>query len=104
MNFQVVSDYHPKGDQPQAIEKLVANLEDGAKYQTLLGATGTGKTKSLQILAEQMSMQGIPSLLMDLKGDLSGLAQPGETNKHIEKRALAIGEPYRPIKLLVELF
>jgi len=74
------------------------------RHGLIAGATGTGKTKSLQILAEQMSMQGIPSLLMDLKGDLSGLAQPGETNKHIEKRALAIGEPYRPIKLLVELF
>ncbi|MGJ3238887.1 MAG: excinuclease ABC subunit UvrB [Anaerolineae bacterium] len=43
-DLRLVSDFAPTGDQPQAIEKLVANLEDGAKYQTLLGATGTGKT------------------------------------------------------------
>ena len=44
MNFQVVSDYSPKGDQPQAIEKLSQGIVDGEKYQTLLGVTGSGKT------------------------------------------------------------
>lgn len=44
MNFQVVSDYSPKGDQPQAIEKLTQGIIDGEKYQTLLGVTGSGKT------------------------------------------------------------
>lgn len=44
MNFQVVSDYSPKGDQPQAIEKLTQSIIDGEKYQTLLGVTGSGKT------------------------------------------------------------
>ncbi len=44
MNFQVVSDYQPKGDQPQAIEKLVQGIIDGEKFQTLLGVTGSGKT------------------------------------------------------------
>ncbi|HRL72067.1 MAG: excinuclease ABC subunit UvrB [Flavobacterium sp.] len=44
MNFQVVSDYQPKGDQPQAIEKLVQGIIDGDKFQTLLGVTGSGKT------------------------------------------------------------
>jgi len=42
--LKLVSEFEPTGDQPQAIEKLVKNLENGAKYQTLLGATGTGKT------------------------------------------------------------
>ncbi|MCC6973137.1 MAG: excinuclease ABC subunit UvrB [Anaerolineae bacterium] len=42
--FELVSDYQPTGDQPQAIEKLVAGFEQGLKHQTLLGATGTGKT------------------------------------------------------------
>src|SRR5690349_16657885 len=42
--FQVISPYQPQGDQPQAIDKLVANLRSGANFQTLLGATGTGKT------------------------------------------------------------
>jgi excinuclease ABC subunit B len=44
MNFQVVSDYQPKGDQPEAIKKLVQGLNDGDPYQTLLGVTGSGKT------------------------------------------------------------
>ncbi|HOZ73977.1 MAG TPA: excinuclease ABC subunit UvrB [Flavobacterium sp.] len=44
MNFQVVSDYKPTGDQPQAIQKLAQGIEDGDKYQTLLGVTGSGKT------------------------------------------------------------
>lgn len=44
MNFQVVSDYQPKGDQPQAIEKLAQGINDGEQYQTLLGVTGSGKT------------------------------------------------------------
>jgi excinuclease ABC subunit B len=44
MNFQVVSDYQPKGDQPQAIEKLTQGIIDGEQFQTLLGVTGSGKT------------------------------------------------------------
>lgn len=44
MNFKVVSDYQPKGDQPQAIEKLAQGINDGEQFQTLLGVTGSGKT------------------------------------------------------------
>ncbi|PWA07121.1 excinuclease ABC subunit UvrB [Flavobacterium laiguense] len=44
MNFQVISEYQPKGDQPQAIEKLAQGIEAGERYQTLLGVTGSGKT------------------------------------------------------------
>jgi excinuclease ABC subunit B len=44
MNFQVVSDYQPKGDQPQAIEKLARGINEGEQFQTLLGVTGSGKT------------------------------------------------------------
>jgi len=44
MNFQVVSDYQPKGDQPQAIKKLAQGINDGEQFQTLLGVTGSGKT------------------------------------------------------------
>jgi hypothetical protein len=74
------------------------------RHGLIAGATGTGKTKSLQVLAEELSLKGIPSVLMDLKGDLSGLAKPGETNKHIEKRADAMGIPYKAQQLFVELF
>jgi DNA helicase HerA-like ATPase len=78
-------------------------LKSLTRHGLIAGATGTGKTKSLQILAEQMSNFGIPSLVMDLKGDLSGLAQPGENNKHIEWRHGMIGVPYEPGAKPVEL-
>jgi excinuclease ABC subunit B len=54
MKFQVVSDYHPKGDQPQAIEKLARGIEDGEKYQTLLGVTGSGKTFTVANVIEEI--------------------------------------------------
>ena len=46
-DFNLVSDFQPTGDQPQAIEELVAGLNDGHRLQTLLGATGTGKTYTI---------------------------------------------------------
>ena len=52
--FQLVSDFKPTGDQPQAIEQLVAGLEQGYKHQTLLGATGTGKTFVMSKVIEQV--------------------------------------------------
>lgn len=54
MKFQVVSDYHPKGDQPQAIEKLARGIEDGEKFQTLLGVTGSGKTFTVANVIEEI--------------------------------------------------
>jgi excinuclease ABC subunit B len=54
MKFQVVSDYQPKGDQPQAIEKLARGIEDGEKFQTLLGVTGSGKTFTVANVIEEI--------------------------------------------------
>lgn len=73
------------------------------RHGLIAGATGTGKTKSLQVMAEQMALKGIPSVLMDIKGDLSGLGQPGENNDHIVWRSGAIGVDYEPQKMLIEL-
>ena len=73
------------------------------RHGLIAGATGTGKTKTLQVLAEQMSLKGIPSVLMDIKGDLSGLAKPGASNDHIVWRHGAIGVPYEPDQMPVEL-
>lgn len=73
------------------------------RHGLIAGATGTGKTKSLQVLAEQLSLNGIPSVLMDIKGDLSGLGKAGENNDHIKWRSGAIGVDYDPMGLLVEL-
>ena len=54
MKFQVVSEYQPKGDQPQAIEKLVQGVKSGEKYQTLLGVTGSGKTFTAANVIQQV--------------------------------------------------
>ncbi len=74
------------------------------RHGLIAGATGTGKTKTLQVLAEQMSLNGIPTFLMDLKGDLSGLAESGSMNDHIKWRHGVIGDlPYEPQGLPVEI-
>src|SRR4051812_46250295 len=57
------------------------------RHGLIAGATGTGKTKTLQGLAEQLSAAGVPVLVADIKGDLSGLSQPGATNEKIAQRA-----------------
>ena len=54
MNFQVVSDYSPKGDQPLAIKKLVAGVDSNEQYQTLLGVTGSGKTFTVANVIENV--------------------------------------------------
>ena len=64
------------------------------RHGLIAGATGTGKTKTLQIIIEQLSAKGIPSLVMDIKGDLSGVAVPGENNPKIEERHHHIGIPF----------
>ncbi len=64
------------------------------RHGLIAGATGTGKTKTLQIIIEQLSGKGVPSLVMDIKGDLSGVAVPGDSNPKIEERNNAIGIPF----------
>ncbi|MBK8226398.1 MAG: DUF853 family protein [Flavobacteriales bacterium] len=73
------------------------------RHGLICGATGSGKTKTLQVLAEQLSLNGVPSLLMDVKGDLSGIAAPGASNEKIEARHAKLGIPYEPQGLPVEL-
>jgi DNA helicase HerA-like ATPase len=71
-------------------------LETLNRHGLISGATGTGKTKTLQIIAEQMSANGIPTLLMDIKGDLSGIAVPSGGHPKIDERHEAIGFPFEP--------
>ncbi len=73
------------------------------RHGVIAGATGTGKTKSMQVFAEQLSLAGVPCVMMDIKGDLSGLARPGSGNKHIDFRKEAIGIDWEGRGLPVEL-
>ena len=73
------------------------------RHGLIAGATGTGKTKSLQVLAENLSDKGIPVLLMDIKGDLSGLAQPSPGHPKIDERHKKIGLPFESKSFPVEV-
>ena len=73
------------------------------RHGLIAGATGTGKTKTLQVLAENLSDKGIPVMLMDLKGDLSGLAQPSPGHAKIDERHEKIGFPFEASSFPVEI-
>ena len=80
--------------QKEALVKLP--LKTLNRHGLIAGATGTGKTITLQVIAENMCAKGIPVLLMDLKGDLSGIAKAGITNPKIEERHAVLGIPFVP--------
>lgn len=73
------------------------------RHGLIAGATGTGKTKTLQVLAENLSEKGVPVLLMDIKGDLSGLAQPSPGHSKIDERHEKIGLPFEAKSFPVEI-
>lgn len=73
------------------------------RHGLIAGATGTGKTKTLQVLAENLSEKGVPVLLMDIKGDLSGLAKPSPGHPKIDERHEKIGLPFEPKSFPVEI-
>jgi DNA helicase HerA-like ATPase len=73
------------------------------RHGLIAGATGTGKTKSLQLLAEGLSKAGVPVMLMDIKGDASGLAMPGVLNPIIQQRSGQIGMEWEGKGFPVEL-
>jgi DNA helicase HerA-like ATPase len=73
------------------------------RHGLVAGATGTGKTKTLQLMAEQLSAAGVPVLAADIKGDLSGLAEPGDATDRITSRATAVGQTWTGMACPVEL-
>lgn len=73
------------------------------RHGLIAGATGTGKTKTLQMLAEGLSDASVPVLLMDIKGDLSGIAAAGTVNGNITDRCLKIGVEFKPAAYPVDL-
>jgi DNA helicase HerA-like ATPase len=65
------------------------------RHGLVAGATGTGKTKTLQVIAEQLSAAGVPVLMADVKGDLSGLSKPGESSDKVTARAKESGDDWQ---------
>ena len=74
------------------------------RHGLVAGATGTGKTKTLQLLAEQLSAQGVPVFAADIKGDLSGLSTPGETSDKVTARAASVGQAWTATGFPVEYY
>src|ERR1700744_2700669 len=85
---------------PAAVVKLPLRMVNW--HGLIAGATGTGKTKTLQGLAEQLSAAGVPVFVSDVKGDLSGLAAPGEADGAGPKRAAELGTTFTPTAFPVE--
>ncbi|MEU6001550.1 helicase HerA-like domain-containing protein [Streptomyces sp. NPDC047197] len=64
------------------------------RHGLVAGATGTGKTKTLQLVAEQLAAQGVPVFLADIKGDVSGISVPGESGEKVAERAREVGQTW----------
>ncbi len=116
MNFKEVvkSGYQTQGDfivlggavfngEIQKDLVVTAPLKTFNRHGLIAGATGTGKTKTLQVIAESLSSKGVPVLLMDIKGDLSGLAEAGVENDKILAKHLALGIDWKSHAFPVEL-
>jgi uncharacterized protein len=94
----LIVDGEPRPDAKVRVPLAMLN-----RHGLVAGATGTGKTKTLQLMAEQLSLAGVAVFAADIKGDLSGLASPGEANDKIDKRATSIGQQWQPTAYPVEL-
>src|SRR4029079_10793531 len=79
---------------PDAVVQLPASMCN--RHGLIAGATGTGKTKTLQLMAEQLSAIGVPVFAADIKGDLSGLSRPGEASEQVTSRAAELGVEWSP--------
>src|SRR5688572_4947164 len=74
------------------------------RHGLVTGATGSGKTRTLQLLAEQLSAAGVSVFMPDMKGDLSGMAKENTPDEKISERASALGMRYQPSGFPVEVY
>jgi len=79
---------------PEAVVRVPAAMCN--RHGLIAGATGTGKTKTLQLMAEQLSAMGVPVFAADVKGDLSGLSRPGGSSDAVQKRVGELGIEWSP--------
>src|SRR5258705_504229 len=78
----------------KSVKYEVLDYRFGNRHGLVTGATGTGKTVSLQVMAEGFSKAGVPVFAADIKGDLSGISEPGEAKEALVQRAQGMGLPY----------
>lgn len=93
-------------DEPAPVKGLSIGIPLGLlnRHVLVAGATGTGKTRTLQLLAEGLSGAGVPVFLADVKGDLTGLAEPGASNDKIASRIGSTGQDWKGQSFPIELF
>jgi len=82
---------------------VILPLKTMNRHGLIAGATGTGKTKTLQLISEYLSDNSVPVLLMDIKGDLSGIAAAGEVNDKTNERCQKLNIQYKPVSFPVDL-
>ena len=87
---------------PQAQIRIPLGMMN--RHGLVAGATGTGKTRTLQGLAEQLAAKGVPVFAADIKGDLSGVATPGEPNDKLLARTRGIGQDWQPAASVTEYY
>ena len=94
------------GSEPAAVKGLSVGIPLGLlnRHALVAGATGTGKTRTLQLLAEGLSAAGVPVFLADVKGDLTGLAEAGASNDKIASRIASTGQDWKGQSFPIELF
>lgn len=85
-----------EGEEPNPAAPVNLSLAMLNRHGLIAGATGTGKTKTLQVIAEQVAAAGTPVFVADMKGDLSGIAVPGADSPKIRERAAARGQQWQP--------
>jgi DNA helicase HerA-like ATPase len=95
----VLRDGKPAAELPIRVPLRMMN-----RHGMIAGSTGTGKTRTLQLLAEGLSRAGVPVFLADVKGDLAGMSLPGETNERLTARATSVGRTHTPEAFPVEFF
>lgn len=84
--------------------KVNLSLRMMTRHGLVTGATGSGKTRTLQLIAEQLSAAGVSVFMPDMKGDLSGIAKEAASNPKIEERSSALGMQYHPSGFPVEMY
>lgn len=95
----VLREGKPAADLPLRIPLRMMN-----RHGMIAGSTGTGKTRTLQLIAEQLSRNGVPVLLADVKGDLAGMCLPGTASDSLNARMASVGRTFTPEPFPVEFF